>query len=33
VQRHHTENRDDVLPAEEYANADRDVRLLQNHFV
>ena len=35
MERHHTENRDDMLPLEEYRDAsyDRPVRLLQNHFV
>jgi hypothetical protein len=35
LERHHTENRDDMLPLEEYHDAsfDRPVRLLQNHFV
>jgi hypothetical protein len=34
LERHHTENRDDVLPGEEYqdANADAPVRVLQMHF-
>jgi hypothetical protein len=38
LERHHTENRDDVLPSEEEyqyhdASWDEPVRLLQNHFV
>jgi hypothetical protein len=34
LERHHTENRDDVLPGEEYseASADAPVRVMQMHF-
>lgn len=34
LQRHHTENRDDVLPGEEYRDAswDAPVRVFQTHF-
>jgi hypothetical protein len=35
LERHHTENRDDVLPGEEYgsASADEPVRVMQTHFI